>query len=81
MPRKLRLDPLTMLLDTQDLTFATGAAAETQKTLQLDLSATLFRFKDGQKVARVDPAQTRVQVEVDNEALLEKYDFVYKHAP
>ena len=45
------------------------------------MTATLFQFKDGSKKTDISQDQERVMIEVDNEALMKKYDFIYDHAP
>jgi len=36
---------------------------------------------DDQKVGDLEPGQQKVKVQVDNDALLEKYQFAWDHAP
>lgn len=72
-----------MMLDLQDMTFASPVESpETPSSSHIDLSGTLFQFKDGSKIAYVEPATKNIQVEVDDDTLLaEKYQFVTDYAP
>ena len=68
-----------MLLDLTDTTFASQAVVDS--VAKIDLTGTLLKFKDGSKVAAVDRATETLAIEVDNDALADKYQFVTDHAP
>jgi len=71
-PSKLRFDPLKMLIDLSDTSFAKISTSASDVT-RLDLTETLFKFMDGAKVVTLDKSQRSVKVQVDNDALMEKY--------
>lgn len=81
-PKKLLIDPIKMTIDLTDLTFSDPAEKKDgDAPSALDLSGTLFTFKDGTKSLTLSPGQQKVEVQVDNEALMKKYGFIYDHAP
>lgn len=45
------------------------------------MTGTLFKFSNDEKVAILEAGQTSIRVQVDNDALLDKYQFVWDHAP
>ena len=69
-----------------DLTDSTFSTSETQthalpQTSQIDLDGTLFQFSDGSKIMQVSKGVEKLHVKVDNDALMDKYQFVYDYAP
>ena len=79
---KVRLDPRTMKLDLTDTTFGAIVESSKMEDTRLDLTGTLFKFANGDKVCNLSGlSEVQVQVQVDNDALMEKYQFVYDFAP
>jgi len=60
---KLRLDPMTMQLDLQDSTFfSTTSDSLGISQAKIDLTGTLFKLMDDQKVGDLEPGQQTVKI-------------------
>ena len=69
-----------MLADVTDTTFAIflSSGSESGETT-IDLTGTLFTFENGLKI--ITTKENSIKIQVDNDALLPKYQFIYDYAP
>ena len=69
-----------MVIDLSDTTYSSKVSPSEVRETKIDLTGTLFSFADGSKVATTTFTD-HLKVQVDNDALLEKYSFVFDYGP